>query len=40
MRFGRLAWLLMLPLAAVLGLFLVSLGALVWSAFARADGVP
>ena len=40
MRFGRLAWLLMLPLAAVLGLFLVSLGALVWSSFAGADGVP
>ena len=30
----------MLPLAAVLGLFLVSLGALVWSSFAGADGVP
>ena len=40
MRFGRLAWLLMLPLAAALGLFLFSLGALVWSSFAGADGVP
>ena len=40
MRLGRLAWLLMLPLAAALGLFLFSLGALVWSSFAGADGVP
>lgn len=40
MRLGRFAWLLMLPLAAALGLFLFSLGALVWSSFAGADGVP
>jgi putative spermidine/putrescine transport system permease protein len=40
MRLGRLAWLLMLPLAAALALFLFSLGALVWSSFAGADGVP
>ena len=40
MRLGRFAWLLMLPLAAALGLFLFSLGVLVWSSFAGADGVP
>lgn len=40
MRLGRFAWLLMLPLAAALGLFLFSLGVLVWSSFAGADGAP
>lgn len=38
MKFGRIAWLLMLPMAVALGLFLVSLGALVWSSFVAADG--
>jgi len=38
MRFGRLSWLLLLPLAAVLGLFLFGLGQLVWSSVAGPDG--
>ena len=38
MRFGRLSVLLLLPLAAVLGLFLFGLGQLVWSSIAGPDG--
>lgn len=38
MRFGRSAWLLLLPLAAILGLFLFGLGQLVWSSVAGPDG--
>ncbi|BBK43280.1 ABC transporter permease [Allostella vacuolata] len=38
MRLGRWAWLLLLPLLCVLGLFLFGLGELVWSSFNGPDG--
>ena len=39
MRFGRLTWLLLLPVLCVLGLFLFGLVELVWSSFSGPDGI-